>query len=227
MQAISRWHALVDNFNTSALDFYGMVEEALKERQVPAITTARVRFREGGVGSANREYLRIRRGRVVFDIGAAPYGNSYFFSWWLVRLGPERPWLWLLMAMIGLGFWELLLLGSCSQMLAGSAVGRSGVGLNLFLLLLALVPVGIIGGGLAVRHGYVLDEDTVLATPVLGWLYAVLFNPLTYYRLDTALMFQEAVRRAVNEVLNRLLEAQGLRALAGDELKPTIRDLAR
>jgi hypothetical protein len=40
-------------------------------------------------------------------------------------------------------------------------------------------------------------------------------------------MFQEAVRRAVNEVLNGLLEAQGLRALAGDELKPTIRDLAR
>ena len=37
---------------------------------------------------------------------------------------------------------------------------------------------------------------------MIGWVYERLFNPQTYYRYDTAMMFQESVRRAVNEVID-------------------------
>lgn len=52
----------------------------------------------------------------------------------------------------------------------------------------------------------------LLARPVV-WLYQRLFRPTTYYRLDTALLFQEAVQASVNEVVEGLLSEQGLRVL--------------
>lgn len=79
-QVISHWHALVDGFSTSALDFYSSVEEAVRARAVPEATFSRVEFSEAGLGSAKRQYFRVGRGKVNFDICAAPYGNGFFFS---------------------------------------------------------------------------------------------------------------------------------------------------
>ena len=62
--------------------------------------------------------------------------------------------------------------------------------------------------------------------PIVGWLYAIIFNPVTYYRLDTAMMFRDSIRNAVNEVIDGLLTGQGLRALTEDQKRPSIRDLA-
>lgn len=42
----------------------------------------------------------------------------------------------------------------------------------------------------------------------------------SYYRLDTAAMFQETVRREVGEAGNDHLSGQGLRALSGEVLRP-------
>ena len=78
-----------------------------------------------------------------------------------------------------------------------------------------------------IHEGHVpIEEEDVLQVPVVGWLYDKIFGPNTYYALDTAMMFQESVSRAVNEVLEGLMTGQGLRALSQDQLKPTIRDLA-
>jgi hypothetical protein len=66
----------------------------------------------------------------------------------------------------------------------------------------------------------------VLSVPIVGWLYAIIFNPVTYYRLDTAMMFRDSIRYAVNEVIDGLLTGQGLRALTEDQKRPSIRDLA-
>ncbi len=90
-KATSHWHALIDDFNTSALHFYQVVEEVVKGRDVPEVNFSRVEFKEGGFASAKREYLQIERGNVAFDICAATYGRSYFFSWWVSRVGPEHP----------------------------------------------------------------------------------------------------------------------------------------
>ena len=82
-EVLSHWHYMADDFSTSALDFYSSVEKRLKDRCVPEMGSERNEWKEGGMLSANRQYLRLRRGRYVFDVCAAPYGKSFFFSWWL------------------------------------------------------------------------------------------------------------------------------------------------
>lgn len=58
--------------------------------------------------------------------------------------------------------------------------------------------------------------------PLIGALFAD--RGPTYYQIDTALMFQEIVRRAVLEVIDDLTKAQGLRALSESERKPILRE---
>jgi hypothetical protein len=60
----------------------------------------------------------------------------------------------------------------------------------------------------------------VLSVPYIGRLYAAFFNPNSYFRLDTAMMFRDSVRSAVNEVINELRVERGLRALEGEALRP-------
>lgn len=63
--------------------------------------------------------------------------------------------------------------------------------------------------------------------PFIGPVFKVinqLFWPLTYYRLDTAMMFQSAVHGAVLDVIDRITEARGIRALSESERKPIMRD---
>lgn len=214
-RVISHWHALTDGFNTSALDFYTAIEEAVKTREVPEAEFSRVEFREGGFGSAKRIYLRVERGKVAFDIGAAPYGTGYFFSWWMSKLGPKYPFLYLL------GFLAALTLGT--PVLAYPFRNSCS-----YIFFLPIIFLGIIVGlAILARNEVFGPEEDILAVPILGWIYEKVFNPITYYSLDTALMFQESVRRAVNDVIDGLLVGQGLRALSDDQKKPTIRNLAR
>src|SRR6188474_2416272 len=84
-EVVSHWHKLLEDQQASALDFYGAVEEELKRRDVPGLQLERVDWREGGVTSAKREYLRIGRERLTFDLCAAPFGTGYFFSWWVAK----------------------------------------------------------------------------------------------------------------------------------------------
>ena len=65
----------------------------------------------------------------------------------------------------------------------------------------------------------------LLYIPILGPLVMWLFRRETYWRIDTALMFQESIRAAVLEVLDELIKSQGLRALTEDERKPIMREL--
>ena len=79
-EVLSHWYSLVPNFNSASKEFYEAVEKELKERQVPGLDITRAEFAEGGLLSGKREYLRMTRERLVFDICAAPFGTSYFFS---------------------------------------------------------------------------------------------------------------------------------------------------
>src|SRR5437764_8693628 len=79
-EVLSHWYSHVPNFNASTRDFYAAVEKELKEQRVPGLEVAHVEFAEGGVLSAKREYLRMTRERLVFDICAAPFGVNYFYS---------------------------------------------------------------------------------------------------------------------------------------------------
>jgi hypothetical protein len=155
---LSHWHKGFDDWQESVQRVYTSVEEEIKRRKIPDVKTSRIFYREGGILSAKREYLRVRRREHIFDICAAPFGTGYFFSWWL----GETPGF----------FWRL-----------------------------------------------------ILWIPILGGLLVRLFRPETYYRLDTALMFQGAVHSAVLRVIELLTEGKGVRALSEEDKKPIMSDL--
>src|SRR5450432_3330663 len=101
---IEHWYALVPGFNTSTKEFYDGIEKELKEQEVPGLEMFHVDFAEGGVMSNKREYLRLTRERLVFDICAAPFGKAYFFSCRFAEI-PAVIQLWQLVILVGgLGF---------------------------------------------------------------------------------------------------------------------------
>lgn len=210
---ISHWHHPVGNFHTSTMEFYTAVEEALQPHEVPGLSTSRVDWKEGGAISARREYLRIKRGRLAFDLCAAPFGRDFFFSWWMAEVPPPYGLLWAFVFIV------------VSFALIGIFIDHFGLLLGLFLA--ALVIPGLIWLlGYLAREGELGPgaDDVLLAIPFFGGLYERIIKPVTYYKMDTALMFQAAVHAAVTEVVDRTLSAKGARTLTEFERKPILQE---
>ena len=207
--AFSHWDHLLEHLQAVPSEFYTAVEQALEPRQLPDTTRERVDWREGGMFSARREYLRVRRARHAIDICGAPFGSGFFVSWWLAETRPGAL-IPTIMALVAIGVLGWIF----------SAIG--GTTFALFGLVVVFLGFGtLMSQGEQEWHAY------LLAVPILGFLWERFFLPATYYRIDTALMFQEAVHRAVLEVVDRLTEAQGLRRLTDLERKPILRDFYR
>lgn len=60
--------------------------------------------------------------------------------------------------------------------------------------------------------------------PVIGFLVQNFLKPLTYFKIDTALIFQSIIHSTLLSVLDGLTNQKGLRALSEDERKPIMRD---
>lgn len=155
---ISHWNTLIDRLQTSSKDFYGSVASAITERNVPDVKCSSIDWREGGILSAKREYLRVKRKEFNFDICAAPFGNGFFVSWWLTE--PIPVWLKL-----------------------------------------------------------------IASIPLLNLCTSWFLPKMTYYRIDTASMFQTSVHAAVQEVIDSLTSANGLRSMSELERKPAMNGL--
>ena len=80
---LSHWHHSIENLQESPQKFYNSLVETISQRNIPGIDISRIDYREGGVFSAKRLYLRVPRKEYIFDICATPFGNGFFFSWWL------------------------------------------------------------------------------------------------------------------------------------------------
>jgi hypothetical protein len=211
-QVVGHWHKSFDAFSTSALDFYAAVEEAVARRQIPDVRFSRVEHAESGLLSANREYLRVGRGKLSFDVCAAPFGNGFFFSWWLVE--PVALGIFYLIGLIGLLFPVLFL----SMLVFGIFKG---------VFLFPFIYVGLVGVlAVLVRSGKFGDEAEVIAMPKIGIVYERVFQPLTYYKLDTETMFRNAVHTAVMEVIERLTGEKGLSPLSPEERRIAVPWLA-
>lgn len=79
----SNWHTTIEGLDYSSQEFFSLLEEVISDKKMDDIKTSRIKMSEGGVLSANREYLRVTRKNLAFDICGAPYGNGFFVSWWL------------------------------------------------------------------------------------------------------------------------------------------------
>jgi hypothetical protein len=204
---ISHWHHLFEGFQVSSMAFYAALEQALEPRNIPDAGCERITYQEAGRFSAQREYLRVTRARLVFDVCAAPFGNGFFVSWWLteVRASAVVP---TILALLAMG-------------VSGPFLLRWGG----ILATLVVWGVAFVAIGAAMSQGEKQSHAHLLAIPVLGWLWERLFLPETYYRMDTALMFQEAVRLAVHEVVDNISKAEGLRILSPLERQPIMNSL--
>jgi hypothetical protein len=219
---ISHWHKLIEGFQMSPSAFYEAVEAAMQRRAVPDIQGSRVERKEGGLASANRLYVRIHRGRNAFDICGAPFGTGFFVSWWFTEPPLKFAFLYTL------GFFLVLGIAMNFAFGIGAAIGAlmQGYMFGAFLGTCAAVvgvPVllWLLGNGM--REGKIPGERTVLAMPLVGWAYERIFAPATYYAVDTALMFQDAVHYAVLEVIDCVTANKGVRALTEAERKPVMK----
>lgn len=182
--------------------FYGLLESKLKERALPGVEWERINHREG---AGTREYLRVYRGAYNFDIGASPFGEGLFFSWWLVRkpfyAGP------FIAGLIYLVMGVFLL----SNLYNGIFITNDIVGpLFGFIFFSALVLVA--GGAMIAQIGPHV-EDRMYDIPHFGLLWAAILNSTHYFRADTAAIFEAHIKRIFEEACEEITSGQGVRSL--------------
>jgi hypothetical protein len=84
------WQHNFDNCNYSTKQFYALIETFVGEKSIPGVKTELVSYHEGGAFSKRRDYLRVQRDRLIFDICAAPFAKGFFVSSWQTRLPTAR-----------------------------------------------------------------------------------------------------------------------------------------
>jgi hypothetical protein len=193
------WYAPMLDFRISTQDFYKAIEDELQQRQVPALEVSRVEFAEGGWLSAQRQYLRLQREWLVFDVCAAPFGTSWFFS---LRGAVNRR---------TLRLWEVLV-----------TLASLGSLFGLYWQMFGLVPGSMAIGASMVAIGMFFYfagrwqglDDAFTQLPVLGAIYEEFFRSETYYREDTRLMYLDIVERIVQHQIAEFTAAKGVSLLA-------------
>lgn len=207
---VSHWSTLIENFQVSPLAFSEAVETALKRREIPTSKSERVDYREAGVLSANREYLHVRREKLMFDVCGAPFGTGFFVSWWLAeeqsKLHPAAKAV-ILILMLGFMLWLWTQLGLV---------------VGFVLLVMLLIGSVVVLDQMVTQNN--IDEGFVRSLPIVGTLYVWMFKPDSYYRIDSMEMFQKAVHNAVLEVIDSMTAEKGIRALSESDRKPIMRE---
>jgi hypothetical protein len=202
-------YALIDGFQTSTDAFYQSIEDELAVRQVPGLELMRLDYHEGGILSAKRDYLRMRRERLTFDLCSAPFGTSWFFSYRFGEIPAPLPILQLgfvlaLTAGLGLGYVSLF----------GPVWGGAVIGMT------------VLGFGLILRNALTLgltDFDAwLLAVPVFGRVYEILFRKATFFRQDTRFMYAEMLERVIQEKIREVTAAEGIERVEFMESKPDV-----
>jgi len=188
---INHQYVLFDNFDTSTAEFYQAIEHDLGARELTGLEISRIEYAEGGVLSAKREYLRLRRERLVFDVCSAPFGTTWFFSYRFAEI-PIVIRLWEILALllalaVIVGFYVSLF----GLLLGGILFGASL--LSLLLLMRQTVALGM------------QDVDAaLLQIPVLGAFYECFIRAETYYREDTRLAYVKIVEQIVRARIDEL-----------------------
>ena len=207
---ISHWYQLFEGLQESPKQIYKSIEAAVAKRELPETSMTRVHYFEGGPFSAQREYLRVSRRDLIFDICAAHFGKGMFMSWWLSEDKSAKG-IWKLVAVLLIAFFFLY-----------KFVEQFGLISGLFIVLVVVLSLFFFVSW-QVHNGTIKFQDSLLEIPIIGGLYERLFHPITYYKKDTAMMFQESVRLAVNEVIEEITKVKGIRSLSELERKPILK----
>ncbi len=189
-----QWITPLMDFTSDTAKFYAAVEEELRQWEVPELITERVLFRDGGLLSPQREYLRVRREILVFDIVSAKFGRSWWFSSRSAVLPRSLRW-WEVFAFLALvaglmgAYWYAF----------GTFTGGIALGSTLALLLV-MMAAGRSWNGL---------DDLLLKLPVIGAFYETIFRADSYYRDDARRMYVSIVDHLVREKVKEFAAAEG------------------
>jgi hypothetical protein len=216
---IDHWYSLIPGFNASAKEFYEAVEKKLKECEVPGLEMFHVDFAEGGVLSGKREYLRMTRERLVFDICAAPFGTAYFFSCRFAEI-PAVIQLWqLLVLLAAFGVCVPLSLVICAKIFGVLTPFVWPLGWIVLIVLAIYVLRNAVAMGLK-------DLDaTLIKSPVVGPIYENWFRKETYYRQDTRLMYRDTVNDVVKAKVEEATGAKGIKLIKFNDYSPILGEL--
>lgn len=206
---LGHWIAFIDSFNSSPLEFYGLVEKALESRKVPGLKITKVEHSEGGLLSGNRVYLRMMRERLTFEACAAPFGTGFFFSCRTVYI-PAEVKFWhaaviifaIYLAFAALNYfleWKLAVIALATLLLAITQVFRS-----------------------TLLHGLADLDAALINMPAVGPVYERWFRKETYFREDTRLVYLEVVPKVIREAAEELVAANGLRLTRKFERAPVL-----
>ncbi len=197
----------LENFSISPGDLYRAIESEIGEKKLPDIEVSRVFFREGGLLSANREYLYVRRERFAYLVCAAPWGTSFFFSTRFTEI-PRTLRLWeavialVFLAGVLLAYWHLL-----------------GLHWGIAIFALNVVALAVLCRNL-VAMGWNRLDDLLLRLPVFGVIYENFLRPGTFYRDDTRGLFQNLVQAVVHRQIGAFTASSGLSLLEFKDLRP-------
>jgi hypothetical protein len=172
----------------------------------------RVDFAEGGVLSRQRDYLRMTRERLVFDICAAPFGTAQFFSCRFAEI-PAAIKLWQLVAVLVAAFMTVALVFRFLDSILGTVVLLTG-----FVCLIYTLRN-------AVAMGLKDLDATLIKSPVIGPIYENWFRKETYYRHDTRLMYCDTVNTVVKAKVEETTGAQGIKVIRYMENCPMLSEL--
>jgi hypothetical protein len=201
-----QWITPILDYSSDSSKFYAAVEDDLKKWEMPQLTLERIRFKDGGPLSVEREYLRVRRESLVFDIVSARFGKSWWFSCRSAVLPRTLRW------------WELILFlilvcGFVSSYwyMFGLIIGSMVLGVSTIMMLVLMVA-GRSWNGL---------DDLLLRLPVIGWFYENVIRAESYYRDDARRMYVSMVDYLVREKVKEFTAADGIEDIHFNEVKDT------
>jgi hypothetical protein len=216
---LDHWIAFVEGFELVPSEFYVAIEKQITELDLPGLQISRIDFTEGAILSAKRVYLRILRERLVFDVCAAPFGRTFFFS----CRSAEIPAVVHLAYIIGLiclfGFLVLLSFFAFGKIFGVLAVVVWPAAWIVFPILAIYVMRNPVAIGLKDL------DNTLMQIPLLGPVYEAWIRKETYFRHDTRLMYLEIVSRVVKNLAEDAVAQKGLKLLRQYEQKPILGEI--
>ncbi len=220
---LAHWSKLIENFQVSPSAFYELLVKAINKREIPNTTIEDVQWSEGGLHTAKREYLRVHRNEFTYDFCAAPFGTGFFISSWLIKT--PKNLLVSLLLLVGLLFGSFIVWAIIFAIFNALHFPAIISVVGMFLMVI-LYPIILLATGVLIREGIIPVEESILELPVVGYLYTLLFHPLTYYRIDSMIMFHETLHNALMEAVDDLTKEKGILALTEEDRKPLLRDFS-
>jgi hypothetical protein len=205
---------LIPNLNYSPQDFYALVMKYVSAREVPAMEPQYLMMRQGGLATARRLYLQIRRDRMFIEICAMQFGNGFFVSERVFERRVPGPVLRMILGLFALTWVSIFVWFWLGQMAA-------------FLTFTGLIALALSIMRLAAGNAADTLDRALSDFPIIGSVYEWLFHPNTFFREDTNMAYREAVHDAVQEAKEQIQSHRGSRQSSAQASVPAVEDLHR